>query len=194
VPKIYWVGTGIAMHLAKAEDPSGARLENLVLHDLLAWRNARIECAELSYWRTSIGEELDFVIEAVGKPLPIDVKSTARPRLPIPRTCARSALSTARKRGPDCSCTPVTRLNGWRPMCWLHPGGRFCKDMQRGGEPAVSIDCQRARINSEGGYRSASIAVYRLQAEVFGGRSDGKFGAPSLELSIFQVLTSAGDN
>jgi uncharacterized protein len=81
VPKIYLVGTGIAIHLAKAEEPSGAHLENLVLHDLLAWRNARIERAELSYWRTSIGEEVDFVIEAGGKLLPIEVKSTARPRL-----------------------------------------------------------------------------------------------------------------
>jgi hypothetical protein len=26
--------------------------------------------------------------------------------------------------------------------------------------------------------RSASIAVYRLQAELFGGRSDGKFSVP----------------
>ena len=33
------------------------------------------------YWRTSIGEEVDFVIEAGGKLLPIEVKSAARPRL-----------------------------------------------------------------------------------------------------------------
>jgi hypothetical protein len=30
---------------------------------------------------------------------------------------------------------------------------------------------------------SASIAVYRPQAEVFGGRSDGKFGLPLAEVS-----------
>ena len=41
---------------------------------------------------------------------------------------------------------------------------------------------------------SASIAVYRLEAEFFGGRSDGKFGAPSVEVSLIQVLISAGDN
>jgi hypothetical protein len=28
------------------------------------------------------------------------------------------------------------------------------------------------------GSRSASVAVYRPQAELFGGRSDGKFGVP----------------
>jgi predicted AAA+ superfamily ATPase len=80
-PKIYWGDTGVALHLAEGEEPSGAHLENLVLHDLLAWRDARIERAELGYWRTSIGEEVDFVIEAGGKLLPIEVKSTARPRL-----------------------------------------------------------------------------------------------------------------
>ena len=42
--------------------------------------------------------------------------------------------------------------------------------------------------------RSASIAVYRLQAEFSGGRFDGKFGAPSGEILVFQVLIGAGDN
>ena len=80
-PKIYWGDTGVALHLAEIDEPGGAHLENLVLHDLLAWRDARIERAELGYWRTSIGEEVDFVIEVAGKLLPIEVKSTARPRL-----------------------------------------------------------------------------------------------------------------
>lgn len=80
-PKIYWGDTGLAMHLAEAEEPDGAHLENLILHDLLAWRDARVERVELGYWRTSIGEEVDFVIEAGGKLLPIEVKSTTRPRL-----------------------------------------------------------------------------------------------------------------
>ena len=80
-PKIYWGDTGVAMQLAETEEPEGAHLENLVLHDLLAWRDARIERAELGYWRTSIGEEVDFVIEAGGRLLPIEVKSTARPRI-----------------------------------------------------------------------------------------------------------------
>lgn len=80
-PKIYWGDTGVALHLAGNEAPAGAHLENLVLHDLLAWRDARLERAEIGYWRTSIGEEVDFVIEAGGKLLPIEVKATARPRL-----------------------------------------------------------------------------------------------------------------
>src|SRR5882757_3963972 len=80
-PKIYWGDTGIALHLAGVEEPGGAHLENLILHDLLAWRDSRIEHTELGSWRTAIGEEVDFVIETGGKLLPIEVKSTARPRL-----------------------------------------------------------------------------------------------------------------
>lgn len=52
-PKLYWGDTGVALYLAEAGEPSGAHLENLVLHDLLAWRDARLERAELGYWRTS---------------------------------------------------------------------------------------------------------------------------------------------
>jgi uncharacterized protein len=80
-PKIYWGDTGTALHLAEAEAPDGAHLENLVLHDLLAWRDARLERAEIGYWRTAVGEEVDFVLEAGGKLLPIEVKAAARPRL-----------------------------------------------------------------------------------------------------------------
>jgi predicted AAA+ superfamily ATPase len=80
-PKMYWGDTGVALHLAGHDEPGGPHLENLVLHDLLAWRDARVERAELGYWRTAIGEEVDFVIEAAGRLLPIEVKATARPRL-----------------------------------------------------------------------------------------------------------------
>ena len=52
-----------------------------MLQDLLAWRDARIERAELGYWRTAVGEEVDFVIETAHTLLPIEVKATSRPRL-----------------------------------------------------------------------------------------------------------------
>ncbi len=82
-PRVFWGDTGIALHLG-ATMPAGAHLENLVLHDLSAWRDARVERVErveLAYWRTTIGEEVDFVIEAGGKLLPIEVKATSKPRL-----------------------------------------------------------------------------------------------------------------
>ncbi len=80
-PKLYWGDTGVALHLAQLERPEGAHLENLVLNDLLAWRDARLEQAEIAYWRTASGAEVDLVIEADGKLLPIEIKSSARPRL-----------------------------------------------------------------------------------------------------------------
>ena len=80
-PKLYWGDTGVALHLAREAEPSGACLENLVLHDILAWRDSRLDRAEVLYWRTAVGEEVDFVIEAGNRLLPIEVKATGRPRL-----------------------------------------------------------------------------------------------------------------
>jgi len=80
-PKLYWGDTGVALHLGGSDEPGGAHLENLVLHDLLVWRDARLNRAELCYWRTATGEEVDFVIEDGGRLLPIEVKATGRPRL-----------------------------------------------------------------------------------------------------------------
>ncbi|MBI2969178.1 MAG: ATP-binding protein [Gammaproteobacteria bacterium] len=80
-PRLYWGDTGLALHLAGSPEPTGAHLENLVLHDLLAWRDARSDHAEILYWRTTAGEEVDFVIEAGGRLVPIEIKATGRPRL-----------------------------------------------------------------------------------------------------------------
>ena len=80
-PKVYWGDTGVAQHLSLEAGPRGAHLENLVLNDLLAWRDTRLDGAEVFYWRTTIGEEVDFVIEVGDRLLPIEVKATARPRL-----------------------------------------------------------------------------------------------------------------
>jgi predicted AAA+ superfamily ATPase len=80
-PKVYWADTGLALHLAGIDEPAGCHLENLVLNDLLAWRDAQLDRPEVLYWRTATGEEVDFVIEAGRTLLPIEVKATARPRV-----------------------------------------------------------------------------------------------------------------
>ena len=79
-PRLYWGDTGVALHLSQETQPRGAHLENLVLNDLLAWRDARLDPAEVFYWRTTLGDEVDFVLEAGDRLLPIEVKATARPR------------------------------------------------------------------------------------------------------------------
>ena len=80
-PKLYWADTGVALHLAQGVEPGGAHLENIVLHDLLAWRDARLDYADIFHWRTTLGEEVDFVVETGEGLLPIEVKATTRPRL-----------------------------------------------------------------------------------------------------------------
>ena len=80
-PKLYWGDTGLALSLAGEGEPRGAHLENLVLQSLLAWRDARLGRAEILHWRTTVGEEVDFVIETGDSLLPIEVKATTRPRL-----------------------------------------------------------------------------------------------------------------
>ncbi len=80
-PKLYWADTGLALHLAGQAEPAGAHLENVVLADLLAWRDGQLDPPSLGYWRTATGEEVDFVIEAGNRLLPIEVKATTKPRV-----------------------------------------------------------------------------------------------------------------
>ncbi len=80
-PKLYWSDTGLALHIAGLDEPGGVFLENLVLGDLLAWREARQERCEILYWRTTAGEEVDFVVETANGLLPVEVKASGRPRL-----------------------------------------------------------------------------------------------------------------
>lgn len=79
-PKLYWSDTGVALRLTGGE-PTGGVLENLVLNDLLVWRDSRLQRAEILHWRTAAGEEVDFVIETDHGLLPIEVKAGRRPGL-----------------------------------------------------------------------------------------------------------------
>ena len=82
-PKLYWADPGLAAHLAGlgspealAADPlAGAFLENLVLVDLLAWRETASPRPWIHYWRTRQGREVDFVIESGRRLLPVEVKA-----------------------------------------------------------------------------------------------------------------------
>lgn len=78
-PKLYWSDPGLALHLAGAQEPGGQHLECIVLHDLLVWRDVQVRRAEVCYWRTSTGAEVDFVLESGDRLIPVEVKSTTRP-------------------------------------------------------------------------------------------------------------------
>jgi len=80
-PKAYWSDTGLALRLAGATEPTGAHLENLVLSDLLAWRDGSVlDRPGLFYWRTANGEEVDFVVEQGTDLLGVEVKASTRAR------------------------------------------------------------------------------------------------------------------
>ena len=78
-PRVFWSDVGLALHLAGG-DPTGAHPENLVLTDLVVWRELVTPRPEIRYWRTVNEEEVDFVIESGRRLLAVEVKSTSRPR------------------------------------------------------------------------------------------------------------------
>ena len=115
-PKLYWCDTGLALHLAGIDKPSGPHLENLVLMDLLTWREGRRETAEVLYWRTTTGEEVDFVVETGGRLLPIEIKATSRPR-------GRDAQHLRMFRDQYGSeCRTALLLHTGAETAWLAPG------------------------------------------------------------------------
>jgi predicted AAA+ superfamily ATPase len=88
-PKLYWRDSGLAAHMVGLgnkrelnESPlTGSLLENLVLSSLLTWRETSSAKADICFWRTAGGAEVDFVIESSKRLLPIEVKATKRVRL-----------------------------------------------------------------------------------------------------------------
>lgn len=115
-PKLYWGDTGLALYLAGGLEPGGAHLENLVAMDLMAWRDARLGQAEILHWRTAAGEEVDFVVEAEGRLLPIEVKAANRPRL----RDTRHLRSFRAEYGN--SARPGLLLHAGPQLEWLAPG------------------------------------------------------------------------
>jgi predicted AAA+ superfamily ATPase len=79
-PKLYWGDCGLGLFLSNST-PGGQHLENLVLLDLLAWRDSAITRSDIFFWRTQIGDEVDFVLETPSGLLPVEIKSTARTSL-----------------------------------------------------------------------------------------------------------------
>jgi predicted AAA+ superfamily ATPase len=115
-PKLYWCDTGLALHLSGETEPRGAHLENLVLNDLLAWRDSQAPRPEILYWRTAGGDEVDFVIEWRGRVLPIEIKATPQPRLADAR-----GLLTFRAEYPDLTRTGLL-LHAGTETGWIAEG------------------------------------------------------------------------
>ena len=78
-PKLYWCDPALALWLSEAQSPSAQHLENLVLADLLAWRDGQVPRPEIMFWRTTTEREVDFVIELGQRLLAVEIKASAQP-------------------------------------------------------------------------------------------------------------------
>ncbi|MFH1552163.1 MAG: ATP-binding protein [Candidatus Omnitrophota bacterium] len=85
-PKIYFLDTGFLCFLTGITSReqifkgplAGRLLENVVLGEILRNFLNKGELPKVFWWRTSYGEEVDFVMEREGKIYPIEVKLSSR--------------------------------------------------------------------------------------------------------------------
>ena len=80
-PKLYWSDPALALWLSGAHAASGEHLENLVLADLLVWRDGQAPAPDVLFWRTTTDREVDFIVESGGRLLAVEVKASANPGL-----------------------------------------------------------------------------------------------------------------
>jgi predicted AAA+ superfamily ATPase len=87
-PKVYFIDTGLLCYLVGLHEPphaaegpmGGAIFENLVAAELYKTMLHRGEEPVFYFWRTAAGNEVDFVVEAQSKLIPLEVKLSATPR------------------------------------------------------------------------------------------------------------------
>lgn len=87
-PKVYFTDTGTLCYLTGLRDSlhaaggpmGGAIFETAVLMEIYKNLVHLGEDPQIYFWRTSTGDEVDFIVENRGKVIPIEVKSTATPR------------------------------------------------------------------------------------------------------------------
>jgi predicted AAA+ superfamily ATPase len=115
-PKLYWSDPGLGLHLAGDPEPSGAHLENIVVQDLLSWRESRVGKPDIFYWRTTVGDEVDVVVDTGKGLLPIEVKATKRP------TPADAASLQVFRREYGAQARAGLLLHDGEDTEWLAPG------------------------------------------------------------------------
>ena len=87
-PKVYFADVGTLCYLAGLKDPAhaasgpmgGAIMETAVLSEIMKALTHRGIDPQLYFWRTVAGTEVDIVVEAGAKLVPIEVKLSATPR------------------------------------------------------------------------------------------------------------------
>jgi predicted AAA+ superfamily ATPase len=87
-PKVYFTDPGTLCHLAGLKDPEhaasgpmgGAIFETAVLMEIVKTLTHRGTDPHVYFWRTSTGVEVDIVVEAETRLIPIEAKLSATPR------------------------------------------------------------------------------------------------------------------
>ncbi len=81
-PKLYFLDMGLCAHLAGWRDGEalrlgpmgGAAFETHIFGEILRGLRHRLKDAEIHFWRTRDGQEIDFLVESEGRCFPIEVK------------------------------------------------------------------------------------------------------------------------
>ncbi|MCJ7594729.1 MAG: ATP-binding protein [Desulfobacterales bacterium] len=87
-PKVYFTDVGMLCYLTGLRDPAhaasgpmgGPIMETAVLSEIVKTLTHRGLEPQVHFWRTSTGTEVDIVVEAEGKLIPIEVKLSGTPR------------------------------------------------------------------------------------------------------------------
>ena len=87
-PKVYFTDTGTLCHLAGLRDPEhaasgplgGVILETAVVSEIVKSLTHRAIDPQVHFWRTQAGTEVDVVVAAEGRLVPVVVKPSATPR------------------------------------------------------------------------------------------------------------------
>lgn len=77
--KVYWADSALGLFLGGAPDPEGVHLENLILADLLVWRDLQAPRPSVMHWRSVSGREVDFVIERGKRVIAVEMKASTNP-------------------------------------------------------------------------------------------------------------------
>ena len=107
-PKVYFTDVGTLCYLAGLKDPEhaaagpmgGAILETAVLSEIVKVFTHRGVEPRVFFWRTAAGTEVDFVVEAEGKLVPIEVKLSATPRPGMAASIRKFMEDMGEKAGP----------------------------------------------------------------------------------------------
>jgi len=86
-PKVYFLDSGVLSYLLGLTRPeetlqgiaAGALFENAVYGQLHRLFSNRGESPRVHFWRTALGDEVDFLVETNGRLVPVEAKLTATP-------------------------------------------------------------------------------------------------------------------